>query len=146
MVAASSLGAASWFVLLLAASLAQAEGDGTPDASLREGVATRQLAEGEAAAMSPQHSLLLKVKGQLDDPLESLESWVPEVAPCAEGADSFFEGWKYVKCEDDKASELCVRAPALFCARPRDPPTTICSATMSSACSYPAGTWSERRK
>ena len=66
----------------------------------------RQLAETEAAATSPQHSLLLKVKSRLDDPMDTLASWVPEVGPCEDFGDSFSDGWQFVKCNESTVTQL----------------------------------------
>eukprot|EP01043_Picozoa_sp_COSAG02_P067421 COSAG02_NODE_10829_length_1849_cov_14.262286_2_plen_105_part_00 len=89
-----------WSVLL---GLATAE-----EASMQAGSSSRrQLPEtGNTATMSGQHSLLLKVKSRLHDPLDSLASWVPEVGPCDDGADSVLDGWKFVKCDGSTVTQL----------------------------------------
>ena len=67
----------------------------------------RQMPETDnAAAVSAQHSLLLKVKSRLHDPLDSLASWDPEVGPCDDGGDSFLDGWKFVQCDGSTVTQL----------------------------------------
>lgn len=94
---------AGWVVTLWSL-VSVANADGTPSA---QKLSSRQLAEaGGDGVMLAQHSLLLQVKNQLDDPLESLATWVPELGPCDEGANSFLDGWKFVKCDGNRATEL----------------------------------------
>ena len=96
------LGRASWLVLVLLLVLAEVNAEVNAERS------GRRLAEVEAGgdALSPQHSLLLKMKSRLDDPLDSLASWVPEVEPCVDGGDSFADGWEFVKCDGSRATQL----------------------------------------
>ena len=92
------LGRTVWLVPIMLLVLAEVNAEGSG----------RRLAEAEAGgdAISPQHSLLLKMKSRLDDPLDSLASWVPEVGPCADGGDSFVDGWEFVKCDGSRATQL----------------------------------------
>jgi hypothetical protein len=92
-----------WIVVIWSALLGVATAEGASE----QAGSRRQLPEtGVAAAMSPQHSLLLKVKSKLHDPLDSLASWVPEVGPCDDGGDSFLDGWEFVKCDGITAIQL----------------------------------------
>ena len=73
---------------------------------IRAGGIWRRLGEAEPPALSPQQSLLLKVKTRLHDPLDSLASWTPWFGPCDEGGDSFEDGWEFVKCDGGTATQL----------------------------------------
>ena len=82
-------------------------GRGDSGGSVRAGRLQFQAPDArDAAAVSAQHSLLLKVKSRLHDPLDSLASWDPEVGPCDDGGDSFLDGWKFVQCDGSTVTQL----------------------------------------
>ena len=91
---------------LLASGGAQDAVGAAGEAADGRSASARRLAEVAAVAMTPQHSLLMKLKEELSDPGDTLASWVPEVGPCEWGEDSFAEGWAFVKCGGGVAREL----------------------------------------
>ena len=94
---------AGWIVVVWSVLLGVAAAE---DGTSAQGASGRRLGETEPPALSPQQSLLLKVKTRLHDPLDSLASWTPWFGPCDEGGDSFEDGWEFVKCDGGTATQL----------------------------------------